>query len=263
MLCGTSSGDAAPSGRAPGAMIVGSVCTATILTAGPRGDFSHTLCLLGYSGLRQEDRMLDVHPPHTRMEGFRDFLLHLLTITIGLLIALGLEGCVEWQYHRHLVREANDGLRAEIAQNIKTLDSMRQPIKDQQKEMDDDLKTLAEMRAHPGAKGNALSFGFAIHSFDQTAWKTAQTTGAFAYMPYDDASRYADIYGGQEQFVQVEQQVVEATLQAAAIPASEPDDWRPAPAQIDEMIDRTQIAKMRLYFLSGLLDGLDKVYHKV
>lgn len=207
--------------------------------------------------------MLDVHPPHTRMEGFKDFLLHLLTITIGLLIALGLEGCVEWQYHRHLVREANEGLRAEIAQNIKTLESMRLPIKDQEKQLDDDLKALAEMRAHPDAKGKALSFGFALHSFDETAWKTAQTTGAFAYMPYADASRYADIYGGQEQFVQVEQQVVEATLQAAAIPASESGDWKPTPTQIDQMTDRAQIAKMRLYFLNSLLDGLDKVYHRV
>ena len=45
--------------------------------------------------------MLDVHPPHEKMHGFKDFLLHLLTITIGLLIALGLEGCVEhWKQTR-------------------------------------------------------------------------------------------------------------------------------------------------------------------
>jgi hypothetical protein len=30
--------------------------------------------------------MLDVHPPHEKIHGFKDFLLHLLTITIGLLI---------------------------------------------------------------------------------------------------------------------------------------------------------------------------------
>ena len=39
--------------------------------------------------------MLDVHPPHEKMHGFKDFLLHLFTITIGLLIALGLEGYAE------------------------------------------------------------------------------------------------------------------------------------------------------------------------
>lgn len=32
--------------------------------------------------------MLEVHPPHHSISGWRDFLLHLLTITIGLLIAL-------------------------------------------------------------------------------------------------------------------------------------------------------------------------------
>lgn len=34
---------------------------------------------------------MEVHPPHEPIHSWRDFLLHLLTITIGLLIALGLE----------------------------------------------------------------------------------------------------------------------------------------------------------------------------
>jgi hypothetical protein len=207
--------------------------------------------------------MLDVHPPHTRMEGVRDFLLHLLTITIGLVIALGLEGCVEWQYHRHLVRDANQGLRAEIAQNIKTLDSMRQPIKDQQKELDEDLKTLAILRANPKATGHSLGFSFGMHTFDETAWKTAQTTGAFAYMPYGDASKYADVYGGQEQFVQAEREVIEAVLQATAGVAVESEKWQPTPAQVDAIADKARILRMRLFYLSIMMDSLDQAYHKV
>ena len=35
--------------------------------------------------------MLDVHTPEHRIGGVRDFLLHILTITVGLLIALALE----------------------------------------------------------------------------------------------------------------------------------------------------------------------------
>ena len=62
-------------------------------------------------------RMLDVHAPHDRMEGWRDFLLHLLTITIGLLIALSLEGLVDWRHHRHLVHEAETNLHGEIVRN--------------------------------------------------------------------------------------------------------------------------------------------------
>ena len=61
--------------------------------------------------------MLDVHPPHEKVHGFKDFLLHILTITIGLLIALSLEGCVEWRHHRHLVAEARESLHEEIKAN--------------------------------------------------------------------------------------------------------------------------------------------------
>jgi hypothetical protein len=207
--------------------------------------------------------MLDVHAPHSRIEGFKDFCLHLLTITIGLLIALGLEGCVEWQYHRHLVNEANTGLRSEIAQNIKTLDSMRQPIKDQEKQLEDDLATLTALQAHPDAQGQSLGFGFVMHSFDDTAWRTAQTTGAFAYMPYADASTYADIYSAQEQFVQTEKEIVDEVLIATAIPTSQPQNWRPTQAQIDELRHRAGILRIRLSYLNQMLDVLEQAYHRV
>jgi len=35
--------------------------------------------------------MLDVHPPHASTHTWRDFFLHIATIVIGLLIAIGLE----------------------------------------------------------------------------------------------------------------------------------------------------------------------------
>lgn len=68
--------------------------------------------------------MLDVHAPH----GLSDFFLHLFTITIGLLIALSLEGCVEWQHHRHLVREAEAALHDEIENNAKQVANIRQQV---------------------------------------------------------------------------------------------------------------------------------------
>jgi hypothetical protein len=35
--------------------------------------------------------VIEVHPPEEPLHGWRDFLIHLATITIGLLIALSLE----------------------------------------------------------------------------------------------------------------------------------------------------------------------------
>jgi hypothetical protein len=38
--------------------------------------------------------MLDVHPPHKAAHTFKDFFIHIATIVIGLLIAVGLEQTV-------------------------------------------------------------------------------------------------------------------------------------------------------------------------
>ena len=67
--------------------------------------------------------VIDVHPPHQPIHGWRDFFLHLATISIGLLIALSLEGLVEWQHHRHLVHEAQASLYGEIKTNESRLAS--------------------------------------------------------------------------------------------------------------------------------------------
>src|SRR5580704_10034552 len=54
---------------------------------------------------------MDVHPPHHGIETWRDFFVHMATICLGLLIALGLEQGVEAihrAHERHELREAMD-----------------------------------------------------------------------------------------------------------------------------------------------------------
>ena len=50
--------------------------------------------------------MLDVHPPHNPTHTWRDFFIHIATIVIGLLIAIGLEQLVERIHHSNQAREA-------------------------------------------------------------------------------------------------------------------------------------------------------------
>lgn len=206
--------------------------------------------------------MLDVHAPHERMHGFRDFLLHLITITIGLLIALGLEGCMEWQHHRHLVHEAEAGLNSEVAQNTRTLASVRQQINAQQKQLDADLVVLAQMRAHPAAPHQQVVFAFSLHSFDDVAWRTAQATGAFSYMPYDDAKSYSDIYLAQDEVVDIEHQAIDDVMHSASFISTQPNNWQPTPAQVDEITDRVGTLRMRLLLLSSIVDTLDKTFQQ-
>ena len=57
--------------------------------------------------------MLDVHALHQPVRTWKDFFVHIATIVIGLLIAIGLEQTVEYFHHRHEVREARKALAAE------------------------------------------------------------------------------------------------------------------------------------------------------
>jgi hypothetical protein len=72
---------------------------------------------------------MEVHPVHHAPRTWRDFFLHLLTITIGLFIALTLQAGVESIHHRHLVSEARENLRREIQINRNTMRKMSETWK--------------------------------------------------------------------------------------------------------------------------------------
>jgi hypothetical protein len=57
--------------------------------------------------------MLDVHPPHEPIHGWKACLLHMSTIVLGLLIAIGLEQSVEAIHRARETRELRESLRLE------------------------------------------------------------------------------------------------------------------------------------------------------
>jgi hypothetical protein len=65
--------------------------------------------------------MLDVHPPHESIHTWSDFFIHIATIVVGLLIALGLEQTVEHFHHKHQVAEVRDSLNVERRFNANRL----------------------------------------------------------------------------------------------------------------------------------------------
>ncbi len=155
--------------------------------------------------------MLDVHAPHERMQGLRDILLHLLIITIGLLIALSLEGVVEWRHHVHLVEQAEDSLHAELLANQADLKRAVAAIANERATMDRNLDFISRIQKHPSDKAaqkGEMSASFQIINLRETAWQTAQSTGALGYMPYEQAQRYAGVYQRQAVFANAENMVM-------------------------------------------------------
>ncbi|HEY0197867.1 MAG TPA: hypothetical protein VGC19_04895 [Rhodanobacter sp.] len=115
-------------------------------------------------------------------------------------------------------------------------------------------------RLTQGKPNESLHFNFNIRSFDDAAWKTTQTAGTFVYMPYEDASEFSSIYGYQDDVYKVQQQAVNDIISAAAVVITKSNGEKSTPPEIQTMIDRIGIAKMRLIFLGSLVDGLDKTY---
>lgn len=78
----------------------------------------------GTSDIQQALRMLDIHVPEHTARTWREFFIHIATIVIGLLIAIGLEQVVEYVHHRHQLRETRAAIRAELEVNTHLLDKI-------------------------------------------------------------------------------------------------------------------------------------------
>jgi hypothetical protein len=68
-----------------------------------------------------ENPMLDVHAPHGAVHTWKDFFIHLGTIAIGLLIAIGLEQSVEALHHHRQAREMALKLHRESTDNLEVI----------------------------------------------------------------------------------------------------------------------------------------------
>lgn len=204
--------------------------------------------------------MLDVHFPHGKLHGLRDFLLHLFTITVGLLIALGLEGCVERLHHRHLVHEAETGMQREIAGNAKGMPALRQQVSSERKELEANLAVLQAIKDAPAARHDKFSVTFRMQSFDDVTWKTAQTTGAFALMPYADANSYSTIYSTQAEVDREQREIVTDLMRVGSFVITEKPDEQPTAAQIEVMKQQIGMVQFRLLLLSSFLDNLERQY---
>lgn len=169
--------------------------------------------------------MLDVHPPHTPAHGVGDFFLHLFTITVGLLIAVGIEGMVTRHEHKKLAEEARETLTAEIRHNMANTDDAVRDIAAQQDRMKKNLDTLEKIQTAPkgAAADNAdINAAYGSTGLEKTAWRTAQATGALSYMPYEEAQRFSGIYDEVENFETAQKALVEDEAQFFGALASHP-----------------------------------------
>jgi hypothetical protein len=90
--------------------------------------------------------MLDVHAPHETVHTWKDFFIHIATITLGLLIAISLEQTVESLHHRHQAKEMADKLRAESLANRRVVEFNIANCDQAISAIEQDMRTLENMK---------------------------------------------------------------------------------------------------------------------
>ena len=141
--------------------------------------------------------MLDVHAPHESVHTWRDFLIHIATICVGLLIAIGLEQAVEAIHHRHQRHELEEQLHTEAEHNLALVYSNLDLLRGRLAFADASIVALNQAPVvngriqlkHPTRLGEAFRRGITQPS--QTVWAVAKASGAVALLPEEEAQVYA------------------------------------------------------------------------
>jgi len=126
--------------------------------------------------------MLDVHPPHESVHTWKSFLIHIATIVIGLLIAVGLEQMVERFHHSHLAHEARERLLDEVKTNGETAKRDAYAVRVHEKHLRDALQVLERARSHALLSTDHIITARPWSPVGVAAWKIARANGAAAYL---------------------------------------------------------------------------------
>lgn len=145
--------------------------------------------------------MLDVHVPHKTEHTWSDFLIHIATIVVGLIIAIGLEQTVEFIHHTHQRHQLEADLHAEAENNrvIIGRDLRLQELEpwfeqamtavDSATPQQGKIRiTLPFAPCIPGSVGTSAARYFAP---SEAVWTTAKESSLVGLLPVEQARMYA------------------------------------------------------------------------
>jgi hypothetical protein len=205
---------------------------------------------------------MDVHPAHQAPRTWREFFLHLVTITIGLFIALTLQAGVESLHHRHLVREARENLRREIQINRDHYAENVQTIEKNRRQLARDIDQLRDLRSGKPIEKNGLVWGWDWNGYIDASWKTARETGAVSYMSFDLVNAYSELYFQQDYVNAQALAIINDAPKSAAFLLIARDPSALSPSDIQSMLISIAESDIKFATLQNLMKSLDEMYAK-
>ena len=147
---------------------------------------------------KEHEPMLDVHPAHHAANSWKEFFIHIATIVLGLLIAVGLEQAVEYFHHCQELAEVREELRGENETNKESFARETINWRWETAELKNDLMVLAYLQKHPGTPDErlpgSLVWFHASNGRSQAVWDAAKNSGVTSLMHREEAEQYEDTY---------------------------------------------------------------------
>jgi hypothetical protein len=137
---------------------------------------------------------MEIHGPEGPANSFKDFLIHIVIVTIGILIALGLEGIRETIYVRRVVRDARENFHVELVGNRRNLDRELKNDSEMLAQLDRIIADLPKLRKAPAEfRARVAKLYPSGYFFSSSRWESALSTGALGHMSVDEVNQYAEV----------------------------------------------------------------------
>jgi hypothetical protein len=203
---------------------------------------------------------MDIHPPRQPIHTVKDFLLHLLTITVGLFIALSLEAAVQSLHHRHLVREARENLHREITVNRQQYSMNAKWVAENREQLARNIELLRDLRKGTKLDPAKLGWRWQWNSFSGVAWRAARDNGAVSYMEPDLISSYSWIYLQQDYINSTALAIVSEESKAGAALEAAADPSNLSALEIQTLLVKSAEVNLSLSTLQSTMKGLEDMY---
>ncbi len=199
--------------------------------------------------------MIDVHEPHETIHTWSDFFIHIATIVVGLLIAIGLEQTVEYFHHRHEIADIRESLAEEREQNRRNYqENIRRYLRDAAV-LHSNLRVFRYLQQHPGTPQKDLP-GVILWPTNMvkpvnSAWTAASETNVLAMMPKSEIRDASNVYFDLNRALQAYNEATLAIVRAAAYSTDTSDPSTLSPERIRQQVDLLEQASA-LHILYGL-----------
>ena len=209
--------------------------------------------------------MLDVHPPHHPTHSWRDFFIHIATICVGLLIAVGLEQTVEAIHRqrerielRHTLHDESLQIVKDCAQTKVVLANRDQWISARIDQLQAALgthKPLAPARPRPAGPT-------VLPRPDDPIWRAAKTGGLAPRLTPEEIGAYSEVELNAEKVdIAYDRLVVihaDRTAFEREFPGANPDPdlSQASPADLRQYLHILTQEQVAVYYVDRMVAGL-------